>query len=75
MVSGLERFTAAAKELILQRFPNTRLDMDEEKRSLKWERFGRYKYVYPKEQAEEIRGYLTSQILEKFPEARIQYFT
>mgnify|MGYP003893755967 FL=1 len=69
------RFTAAAKELILQRFPNTRLDMDEEKRTLKWGRFGRYKYVYPKEQAEEIREYLTSQILGRFPGARIQYFT
>jgi len=69
------RFTAAAKELILQRFPNTRLDMDEEKRSLKWGRFGRCKYVYPKEQAQEIREYLTSQVLGRFPQARIQYFT
>lgn len=69
------RFTAVAKELILQRFPNTRLDMDEEQRSLKWGRFGRYKYVYAKEQAEEIKEYLTSLIMKRFPGARVQYFT
>lgn len=69
------RFTAVAKELILQRFPRTKLDMDEGKRVLKWGRFGRYKYVYPKEEAEEIRGYLTSLIHGRFPSAKVQYFT
>lgn len=69
------RFTAVVKELILQRFPNTRLDMDEENRSLKWGRFGRYKYVYQKEEAEELKNYLSSLILGRFPEAKIQYFT
>jgi len=69
------RFTAVAKELILQRFPNTMLDMDETKRSLKWGRFGRYKYVYQKEEAAELKEYLTSRILERFPAAKIQYFT
>jgi spore photoproduct lyase len=69
------RFTAVAKELILERFPNTKLDMDEENRSLKWGRFGRYKYVYHKEQAEEIKNYLTSLISDRFINANIKYFT
>ncbi len=69
------RFTSVAKELILQRFPQTKLDMDEESRSLKWGRFGRYKYVYPKEQAHEIKQYLTAQISERFPQSDIKYFT
>ncbi|MDD2496458.1 MAG: spore photoproduct lyase [Tissierellia bacterium] len=69
------RFTAVAKELILQRFPKTKLDMDEENRTLKWGRFGRYKYVYPKEEAEEIKQYMFSLILERFPNADIKYFT
>ena len=69
------RFTAVAKDLIVQRFPNTKLDMEEENRSLKWGRFGRFKYVYHKEQAQEIKEYLTSIILEKFPNADIKYFT
>lgn len=69
------RFTATAKDLILKRFPNTKLDMEEENRSLKWGRFGRYKYVYNKEQANEIKDYLTALIVEKFPNAKIKYFT
>ncbi len=69
------RFTAVAKDLILQRFPKTQLDMEEENRSLKWGRFGRFKYVYPKEQAEEIKEYLSSLIQERFPKADIKYFT
>lgn len=69
------RFTAVAKELILQRFPKTKLDMEEENRSLKWGRFGRFKYVYHKEQAEEIKQYLTSLIVKRFPKADIKYFT
>lgn len=69
------RFTAVAKELILQRFPKTKLDMGEENRSLKWGRFGRYKYVYHKEDAAEIKKHLTSFISERFPNADIKYFT
>jgi spore photoproduct lyase len=69
------RFTPVAKKVILERFPNTRLDMDESKRTLKWGKFGRYKYVYPRKDAVEIREYLTSLIGVKFPDARIEYFT
>lgn len=69
------RFTSTAKELITQRFPHTKLDMDEEKRMLKWGRFGRFKYVYPKDQAEEIKEYISSLILDRFPKAKIDYFT
>lgn len=69
------RYTAVAKELILQRFPKTKLDMEEENRSLKWGRFGRYKYIYQKEQVEEIKEYITSLIEERFTNAVIKYFT
>jgi spore photoproduct lyase len=69
------RFTSVAKELILQRFPKTKLDMEEQTRTLKWGRFGRFKYVYHKEQAEDIKNYLKSLILESFPHADIRYFT
>lgn len=69
------RYTAVAKELILQRFPKTKIDMQEENRSLKWGRFGRYKYVYPKEQSQEIKQYISSVITNKFTNARIEYFT
>ncbi|MDY9927881.1 spore photoproduct lyase family protein [Methanosarcina sp.] len=67
------RFTPVAKKFILERFPNTSLDMDESKRTLKWGKFGRYKYVYPKEDAAEIKVYLISLIEEKFSYARIEF--
>jgi len=69
------RFTSVAKKLIIERFPRTKLDMDEEHRTMKWGRFGRYKYVYPKEQAGEIKEFITNLIKERFPEAVIEYFT
>jgi spore photoproduct lyase len=69
------RFTPIAKKFILERFPNTKLDMDESNRALKWGKFGRYKYVYKKETAAEIKEYISSLIKERFPEARIEYFT
>ncbi len=47
----------------------------EENRSLKWGRFGRFKYVYPKEQSDKIKEYLSSLIVEMFPKAEIKYFT
>ncbi|MCX7749236.1 MAG: spore photoproduct lyase [Clostridia bacterium] len=69
------RFTPIAKTFILKRFPGTKLDLDESKRILKWGKYGRYKYVYPKETAEEIKKFLSDLILERFPQARIEYFT
>lgn len=69
------RFTPTAKKYILERFPRTKLDMDESKRITKWGKFGKFKYVYPKDQSEEIKEYLSGLIEENFPHARIEYFT
>lgn len=69
------RFTPTAKNYILQRFPNTKLDMDESKRTMKWGKYGRFKYVYPKEAAQEVKSYISGLITEYFPDAVIEYFT
>jgi len=69
------RFTTTAKGFILNRFPHTKLDMDEAQRSMKWGKYGRFKYVYPKETANEIKIYISALIMERFPEAVIEYFT
>ncbi|SDZ12176.1 spore photoproduct lyase [Proteiniborus ethanoligenes] len=69
------RFTATAKELILTRFPKTKLDLDEEARQLKWGPYGKFKYVYPKEKSNEIKGYIIGIIKENFNNALIEYFT
>ena len=69
------RFTATAKELILTRFPKTQLDLDEENRQLKWGPYGKFKYVYPKEQSGEMKEYITELIFNSFSNAVIEYFT
>ncbi len=69
------RFTKTAKRVIEQRYPKTKLEMDEAKRKYKWGRYGIGKYVYPDEQAEALREFITERIFETFPTAHIEYFT
>lgn len=69
------RFTKTAKNVILQRYPKTKLEMDEEKRKYKWGRWGQGKYVYPDDQATALREHITEQIFKQFPQATIDYFT
>jgi spore photoproduct lyase len=69
------RYTTTAKELILSRFPNTKLDMEDENRDLKWGPYGKFKYVYKKEQAKDIKEYISDLIKDNFPNCLIEYFT
>jgi len=69
------RYTLSAKQRILERFPGTKLEMDETKRELKWGKYGKFKYVYPREAQKSIRESLSSMIEKYFPEAVIDYFT
>ncbi|OPZ88652.1 MAG: Spore photoproduct lyase [Firmicutes bacterium ADurb.Bin419] len=69
------RFTPTAKKVILNRFPNTKLDMEESNRFLKWGMYGRYKYVYPKDISGEVNDYISMLINNSFPSSIIEYFT
>ncbi|TDF99217.1 spore photoproduct lyase [Paenibacillus piri] len=69
------RFTKTSKTVIQQRYPKTKLELDETKRKYKWGRWGQGKYVYPDEQANALREFITERIFDKFPEAAIDYFT
>lgn len=69
------RFTMRAKNVIEERFPHTKLDMNIDKRLRKWGPFGNYKYVYPKEKSNEIKDYISGLINESFPQSVIEYFT
>lgn len=69
------RFTKVAKKLILQRYPKTKLVMNEEERKYKWGKYGKGKYVYPDTQAKALRSHLEREIARHFPQARIEYFT
>ncbi|WP_099187613.1 spore photoproduct lyase [Tepidibacter mesophilus] len=69
------RFTSTAKELILTRFPKTKLDLNEENRQLKWGPYGKFKYVYPKEKSSELKEYISNLIHSNFENSIIEYFT
>ncbi|HHT48458.1 MAG TPA: spore photoproduct lyase [Firmicutes bacterium] len=69
------RFTARAKKVILERFPHTQLEMNEEKRKLKWGKYGYGKYLYPPDQLETLKNWFTQEIGRLFPQAEIEYFT
>lgn len=67
------RYTAKAKETITRVFPETNLDMDENNRKFKMGQFGYGKYVYDKEQMQEIKTFLQEKINAKFPSAKLLY--
>jgi spore photoproduct lyase len=68
------RFTRKAKNNILALYPKTKLDLDENKRQLKYGQFGYIKYTYPNNVLNEFKNFFSKQISEKFPEAKILYF-
>ncbi|MGG4500301.1 spore photoproduct lyase [Paenibacillus polymyxa] len=69
------RFTKTSKAVIEKRYPKSKLEMDIEKRKKKWGRWGQNKYVYPDEQQNALREFITERIFEHFPLSRIEYFT
>ena len=69
------RFTPGSKEILLDWYPNTSLDFDEEKRSKKLNKFGSHKFVYRKEQMTELKAWFGERIGELFPEGEVLYFT
>ena len=68
------RFTARAKNIILERFPHTKLEMEESARKFKWGKYGYGKYLYPPEKLESLKDYLATEINRLFPLAEIEYF-
>lgn len=69
------RFTKPAKKVILKNYPKTKLELDESVRRVKWGKYGIHKYIYQKDQEEEIKERLEEYMHEFFPEAKFEYFT
>lgn len=69
------RFTPGSKEILQGWYPNTSLDFNEETRAVKRNKFGGLKYVYTKETMTELRSFLEKEIANKFPQAKILYWT
>ena len=69
------RFTKSAKKIILERFPNTKLDLNEGARRLKFGKYGLVKYIYPEKSYTRLKETITGFIKDSFPKAEIEYFT
>ncbi len=66
------RFTPGSKDVLLSWYPKTTLDLDEANRTQKRNKFGGFKYVYPKDP---MRDWFESAIAQILPAARILYWT
>ena len=69
------RFTPGSKEVLLEWYPNTSLEMDETSRAVKRNKFGGTKYVYVKETMNEMKEFFYTGINKRFPESQILYWT
>ena len=69
------RFTPGSKEVLQTWYPHSKLDMDEEKRTVKRNKFGGTKYVYDNDIMKTLRRFFEDEIGRRFPNAKILYWT
>lgn len=69
------RFTEGSRNLLQEWYPNTSLDMSEEARSKKFNKFGGTKYVYNKDVMKELKEFFYTEIPKRLPQAKILYWT
>ncbi|WP_283152465.1 spore photoproduct lyase [Guptibacillus hwajinpoensis] len=69
------RFTKPAKRVIQKNYPMSKLEMEEEDRLYKWGKYGIGKYVYQKDQQQDMKDTFGSYIDKFFPNAKLEYFT
>ena len=69
------RFTPGSKDVLLGWYPATGLEMDEAVRTVKRNKFGGRKYVYPAPLMREMRATIEAQAARHLPDARLLYWT
>jgi spore photoproduct lyase len=69
------RFTPGSKELLLQWYPRTTLDLREHARVEKRTKFGGFKFVYPRDAMGEMRSFFESTLPAMLPNVHILYWT
>ena len=69
------RFTPGSKEVLMGWYPNTSLEMNEESRAMKRNKFGGFKYVYTKDVMQQLRSFFEGEISRRFPQAKLLYWT
>lgn len=67
------RYTERAKNQILSVYPESKLPMDKENRTLKYGQFGYTKYVYNKEQLEKMKAFFKEKISKYIKNCIIKY--
>jgi spore photoproduct lyase len=69
------RFTEKSKGVLTEWYPNTTLDMSEDRRTKKRNAFGGLKFVYTKDVMLELREFFEGELLRRFSDANILYWT
>ena len=69
------RFTPGSKEVLQSWYPNSKLDLDETGRVIKRNKFGGVKYVYDSDTMKQLKQFFERQIAQRFPQAKILYWT
>jgi spore photoproduct lyase len=69
------RFTTKAKNVILERFPATKLDLNEQQRRRKFGKYGLVKYIYQEPDYIELKETIFELLERFFPNSKVEYFT
>jgi spore photoproduct lyase len=69
------RFTPTSKDVLLNWYPRTPLEMNEQTRSKKHTKFGTFKYVYPSDRMRYMRSCLEAAIERIMPNTKVLYWT
>ncbi|GAB2779617.1 spore photoproduct lyase [Hymenobacter luteus] len=69
------RFTPGSKEVLLQWYPNTSLDLEEATRAVKRNKFGGTKFVYQPTDMRTLKEFFYQEWQQRFPNAPILYWT
>ena len=69
------RFTPTSKDVLLNWYPRTPLEMNEQTRAKKRTKFGTFKYVYPSERMRYMRSHLEAAIGSILPNTKVLYWT
>lgn len=69
------RFTPKSKEVLQTWYPKSKLNLEEDHRTRKYNKFGGVKYVYEREIMTELREFIETKIKHYLPQAKILYWT
>lgn len=67
------RYTNKARETIQNIFPQTKLDMNDDKRKYKMGQFGYGKFVYDKDDMNTVKEFFAKEIEKRFPSSKLLY--